>query len=122
VDNRTVEIVFVVDYTIWQTGKLQREDFVMTKPADKLATYALLGQLAEEIQKDQISEAATLDAYSKELTNAAIQVEAASMCLSEAVKELEKIPGSQEWLISLMIRMDIVKYIEYTRQLERTRG
>lgn len=84
----------------------------------KLKQVAALGAIAEEIQKTQIASAV---GHENTLEKAAIQLDAAQICVQTAINHLETIPNSSSWLLCVFLRMVSTQLIHYANSLREVK-
>ena len=78
----------------------------------KLVSAAMLGKMMDDESKAQTAEA---DPIKK--ANAAVQVEAAEICVQKALEIIGTIPQSGGWLMVLALRMIAIQLNAYAKQL-----
>jgi len=88
----------------------------------RLRNMAMLGSMLAQAEKEQVDQAHSKKTYDKELEQASIQVAAAMHCIEVAIIELEKIPGSSGWLLLFMLRTDVIRFDNMSKELRTKKG
>ncbi len=81
---------------------------------DKIQQIAMLGRIFEEESKKQTSKV-----DKSELRKARIQLGGAVICILEAIDELEKIPGTGDWLMLFSLRMIAIELSHHEKELAK---
>ncbi len=80
----------------------------------ELRNKLMLGKVAEEIATEQISQARS---HHEKLKEAAIQLDAAQICIQNSLDIIDTIPNSNGWLVSIFLRMISIQLINHAKQL-----